>query len=967
MNTTHTCEFCKRSFKSQRQFTTHYDACKKDQEYFIPTNNNDHSNVSENMDKDDIVIDDISSPTSFVDCSQTTQVNNIPDYLYPVDNSLMNQFENHQQSKIEQLSNENQYLNAAVELMIILEDCNAPLKVFDDLMNWAVSCNEKEVYFDKKTKMTREKVVKDLTRKYDATGMVPKETMLTLTSTKEQVPISHSNFQQCLYSLLTDKDLMEPENLLMDTPVESNMYDDVNSGIVHETALRNYITDVSKEKLIEIIFFIDETHTDIHGRLKLEPLLFTLSIFNRKTRKNPRAWRALGFVTNLIEKAGTPEDRMRDYHNSLKIILQSYKEAQVTRPLWKFADGIKSIIMPTMFIMGDTKGQDKLCGKFGSSNTDRLCRICNIPKDKIDSYEKAYARTQWTTIQNHIRRGNHNVLKTMSIHPIKNAWHDIFFSDSLYGIHGAVPAEVLHAIQLGLHQYLLEALFEQKKEAPKKRKNSRTNDTEQNTPNSTPVANKRRATPQQRGRNTNTPGSAPCNNPTLDDEFSSRHVFSENYANKFNSICAKYGKLLSQQSDDDLPRTHFSTNYTNIAKKNGHEMQGLLIVILIVLSSDEGKSFDVSLGGNRCSAFVHGLELMVMMEQFVWSEKISKQENDIFGEGVEFIMETFKKIIDRRHGNGCKFIKFHLPSHFSMFIEQFGSMENVNSCVGEMLHKTEIKKSAQTTQRRKQNFERQSFSRYFEHVLCQQSKKLKLGAPDVNMEEVKVESKMFYDIDKNEFYKVNSTTKKEEISNWEDTYLKTKIALIFNKMVEDKCISNSILPFYTYLKVGNMKIRADPNFQNKGPIYNWVNVKMKNKDGIEHETCAKCLIIVDLRKHFKKTFQWGETCVDSEGYYVLAYFMEVPPESNQGCFICDFGELACERKNTKQFRIGFFKFTQLIRPCIAVPYKTRDSVCDAKEWNILKPRNTWKKILIDHLKKNIQECNEKKNQGIVQC
>ena len=150
MNTTHTCEFCKRSFKSQRQFTTHYDACKKDQEYFIPTNNNDHSNVSENMDKDDIVIDDISSPTSFVDCSQTTQVNNIPDYLYPVDNSLMNQFENHQQSKIEQVYNENQYLNAAVELMIILEDCNAPLKVFDDLMNWAVSCNEKQVYFDKK-------------------------------------------------------------------------------------------------------------------------------------------------------------------------------------------------------------------------------------------------------------------------------------------------------------------------------------------------------------------------------------------------------------------------------------------------------------------------------------------------------------------------------------------------------------------------------------------------------------------------------------------------------------------------------------------------------------------------------------------------------------------------------------------------------------------------------------------------
>ena len=55
---THTCEFCKHSYKSQRQLTTHYDKT---------INNNDHIIFLEKMDLNDIVIDDSSSSKSFVD------------------------------------------------------------------------------------------------------------------------------------------------------------------------------------------------------------------------------------------------------------------------------------------------------------------------------------------------------------------------------------------------------------------------------------------------------------------------------------------------------------------------------------------------------------------------------------------------------------------------------------------------------------------------------------------------------------------------------------------------------------------------------------------------------------------------------------------------------------------------------------------------------------------------------------
>jgi hypothetical protein len=61
------------------------------------------------------------------------------------------------------------------------------------------------------------------------------------------------------------------------------------------------------------------------------------------------------------------------------------------------------------------------------------------------------------------------------------------------------------------------------------------------------------------------------------------NVFSDSYISKFELWCKQYGKNLQHQSDRTLPRTHYnSTKYTNLAKKSGHEMAGLLLVYLTV-------------------------------------------------------------------------------------------------------------------------------------------------------------------------------------------------------------------------------------------------------------------------------------------------------------------------------------------------------------------------------------------------
>jgi hypothetical protein len=48
---------------------------------------------------------------------------------------------------------------------------------------------------------------------------------------------------------------------------ETIEYNDIDSGEVYRNAHKLYIQDNMNEMLCPIIFFIDKTHTDTHGRL----------------------------------------------------------------------------------------------------------------------------------------------------------------------------------------------------------------------------------------------------------------------------------------------------------------------------------------------------------------------------------------------------------------------------------------------------------------------------------------------------------------------------------------------------------------------------------------------------------------------------------------------------------------------------------------------------------------------------
>jgi hypothetical protein len=368
----------------------------------------------------------------------------------------------------------------------------------------------------------------------------------------------------------------------------------------------------------------------MHGRLCLEPVQFTLGIFKREIRNLPRAWRTLGYATDVLYRGKCDtRDKLQDYHTILNVILRKFKERQNNHLKWKFFGGpeedkVYILKLPVLFIIGDTEGHDKLCGRMTSrGKIEHLCRYCNVERDETDNPFCEFQYTKMRHVKDLIQKGDCDKLKKdLSMYLIKNAWHDIQFCDSKRGIHGATCGELLHCLQQGIFEYALIQLFDLKKESKRKIQTAKS------------TAKKR----YQKAGNQKTNTEEDCDDLSGDvsgvenseseleeDTYvapnskilSTHNVFSEKYSNRFETICMKYGKILSHQSDRNLPRTYFHSKYLAVTKKNGHEMAGLILVFLIIFLTDEGQHYlDDQIGPERCAAFIHVFELLLMMESF---------------------------------------------------------------------------------------------------------------------------------------------------------------------------------------------------------------------------------------------------------------------------------------------------------------------------------------------------------------
>ena len=915
------------------------------------------------------------------------------------DNSLIKLAEEYQSSGFKQNYGDFNIYKAHIELINMLKGINAPNYMFDEIMNWAIKCNTTYNFkFKKENILTREVFVEKIKKQFDTNKLNPFTEIVELPGSKKETKIICHDFKFSLYSLLNDPSLMKDENLLLNpqnpfeifTEKNLNHKADINTGSVYKKAYEKYIINKDKEILCPIIFFIDKTHTDTNGRLCVEQVRFTLGIFNKKARNKASAWRTLGYINDQSQLPAESSDKVNDYQEMLRIILKGFCEAQNKAIGWDFIfqnrPATAYFRFPVMFIIGDTEGHDKLAGRYLSrSKVKTLCRYCCCPFDQTDDTEYKFTYLKQNQIQKLISQSKCEELQQKSMHCVPIAFHEVLWCDEKRGIYGGLLAELLHCLQKGLYEYIFGSLFFQKQESTetkkkKKKKKKISPKTKKRKLEQTSTKRKKKKKTSQKKKkidehaeeededeDANDADEDESNlyyQPLTKEEEGHFKVFSERYKKEIDAKARKYGKMLSRQSDRNLPRTHFFTNYTTCSHKTASEMTGLLIVFLVLFSTKEGEKIDCLLEEGRTSAFMAVFELMLLLETFCKAESNKDHEVGLLNKFMPWLLETYKNTLNRSKGMGIKIIKFHLPLHFADDIMRFGSMSNFDSALGESHHKTEAKKPAQRTQRRKENFEIQVANRQIENITIRRAYEFIYPDEETNAikkkesKNDKIENKVsnisYVHEDKQLYY--TTRNRKKIKCKWNDVLFQKRLTEICCKAVEEGYLSSPVRFFRQHNRNGDI-FRADPEYRENDPWYDWVYVEWSA--GIIPAKLLLFLEVEECEYLRNEPFQFGSNYINGPGNYAISYsFDNGAVEPAHGISkLCEYGRILLEENESKDIipQIWVFDVECIYEPCTAVPFNTTKTIINEIEWVILKPKNRWYDIFITFMGEQVKK------------
>jgi len=373
-------------------------------------------------------------------------------------------------------------MQAGIELLSMIRQSNASMQLYAKIVKWT------EQYYINCRKVQKpppwERVTKYLCSRYKLECLKPCQSVCRLPSSNLLFNVVQHRFFACLFSLLTDKSLMRPENLIFKNDANFPAAVDYGSpglrGELHTgDAFQGYmkqIPNLAETVVFSIIIFGDGTVVDGAMRKSIEPYSFTLGIFRQHARAKPSAWRILCYVKNNTMCLFSPQKfkeanlfqadnfiseknaafvpfNKRDCHAQLSIGLQDIKDIQ------NFCTGMKFKLpwahsheklydwrFPVAFFMGDTPAHDKLCCL---RNPNSACRMCNIKEDNFDNPTASYRLHDSWSLKKLLDEENYAGVKAMGFYPCKeNILLELEYLDER-GMLMALPPESLHVILLG--------------------------------------------------------------------------------------------------------------------------------------------------------------------------------------------------------------------------------------------------------------------------------------------------------------------------------------------------------------------------------------------------------------------------------------------------------------------------------------------------------------------------------------
>ena len=620
---------------------------------------------------------------------------------------------------------------AAAQLIALLQDSNAPLSLYSAITGW-VKDNEDNGTFNSGAKLpTRDKILKNLANRYHMKGLYPKETELTLPNAGSKIKVNTFSFTETLTSLLTDPELMKDENFAFPDPNDpfsapEKWTDDQDSPEYQQQKnrkvgdlvggrwyARTYHArcDASKKEILcPIIIFVDKTHSDVKGRLTQEPVMYTLGIFNQKTRNNPRAWRPLGLLPNFksVTQDRNSDRKQEDFHFVLSHVFQELKDVQKKEGgRVKFPYHGKDITavfkVPTACVLGDHEGQNKNCGHKGC-NTTRFCRRCDIKKEESDQPKVGKPvkaedidklRMKGDKKDELDARSHYNLRKGTAYTGMDFGAHDGG------GINQYSFADVMHTIKHGLMDHIRLLLFAEvmKKHAKRLKSN------DQGYGGRTKAGEK------------------------------NEKVIAKKMQFLLDDVAKYWGKLLLHQSDRSLGKTHFPSGIASglNSKFTCEEMPSVLLLLTMILASDIGRQFfetatseevrkaklddggmQMRMDSYRTADYIWAFEECIMMCELFASDLMTVEFVETYLRPyIELVIERWTRKLPRNKGDGWCMVKFHNLMHFPDILLEMGNSKVSDTETGEHGH-IRVKSLAQKTQRVLRTFDRQVALRLYE-------------------------------------------------------------------------------------------------------------------------------------------------------------------------------------------------------------------------------------------------------------
>ena len=615
---------------------------------------------------------------------------------------------------------------ALIELYNIHKKCRAPIGLFDQTIDWLQHNASK--LFNKSTgrlnKLKKRKpFMKYLYKKVYGHTNVHKvlPTLLKTDIPRYSTSIDSTvfDFREVVISLLSNNEVMDPENLLFASdsdpfqihPVGSPITSVINSDVFRRAHKR--LCKKQNDVLWPLVVYNDEFNCDHNGKLKLDPLSISFLRLPVHIRNQSKAWRTFGIVHSLqsssFDKVLDSEEKMQIHHIVLekmyKMVSILQKEDGIPWTL-SMKDGSKhnvSLKLYIQLVVGDTKGHDEHCGrKSGHMLEMKQCvRDCHVSMNDSDKWSHICNFRKLSDIFN--RPKEHRYLQ--SFHNIENCYRDIDMGDEIHGIFGATCGEPLHVLGQGLDVYAFERFM-----------SSLCADSERTLKtavmNLVPIVGRQSSSKNLPSVSAFRNGLTKLNILTADEKFARLFVI---YIALLTSDCCK---KLSENPKKGDARAIFGLSHL---KKWFHLIESMLCLTLWL------KTNVIPVTDLYNPSFLETWKQEFESEKVISDYDIdydSMAQDSRAQKRIVQLLKLYHSLIGDRAGNGVKLPKFHLMLHVVRNIIRHGPVENYDTARLEANAKESGKTPALRTQKQHKTISYQTAARYHEDLTVLEAENL---------------------------------------------------------------------------------------------------------------------------------------------------------------------------------------------------------------------------------------------------